>query len=283
MQKNVLNELQLNANYLSGVERKIAEEIFADPRRFTGYSLSELSEKIGVSQGSIVNFSNKFVGGGFPTLKLQIAACLSGYQREPFSVVEKTDDVKAVLRKRRENIVWALNQTETVITEAELGEIVEKLLQAKRVEIYGVYRSAVVATDFYYQLLQLGIPVSVVSDALTCAVSASMLEKGSLVFVISASGLTKEMIDAVKVAKGKGIETVCLTANGNAPLAKLCDHVLIAAASGSSVSGKDTEIRFSQMALTDTLCAYAQNKIDADGAKRYFALREILNLHNVND
>ena len=121
------------------------------------------------------------------------------------------------------------------------------------------------------------------NDVLTCAVSAAMMTEEGVAIAVSSSGRTADIIDAVKIAKERGAATVCLTAHPNSPLAKLCDDVLIAMPSGTSVSGKDSEIRIAQLVLADSICNYLQSKIDVDGKARYFDMRKILNSHNVKD
>ena len=73
MNNNVLQKINIDFDLMSQVERKIASEIISDPKKFTTYSLSELSELAQVSQGSVINFANKYASGGFPTLKLETA------------------------------------------------------------------------------------------------------------------------------------------------------------------------------------------------------------------
>lgn len=283
MNENLLVYLKENIQRLSGAERKIADVILCDPKKFLEYTLAELSLLSVVSQGSIINFSNKFANGGFPILKLKIAACLSGFEKIPFSVAEKTDGAKEVMKKTAQGFMQSLKNTLAVNDEETLERVASRILNANKVQIFGVYRSAVVATDFYYQLLELGIPVSFVSDVLTCAVSAAMLTEQSVAIAISSSGRTADIIDAVKLAKDKGAATVCLTANKNSPLAKLCDDVLLASASGNSLSGNASEICIAQLTLTDSICNYLQNKMDDDGKSHYFDMRKILNSHNVKD
>ncbi len=282
MENKILPQLKSNLEFMSAVEKKIASVILENPEKFIRYSMTELSAKAGVSQGSIINFSNKFAGGGFPVLKMEIAACLTDYDAKPFNIVEKSDGLKEVLEKTNENVLCALQNTAVLNSEETLKTVAEKILKVKKVEIYGVFRSAVVATDFYYQLLQLGISVSFVADVLTCAVSASMLDSDSLFFAVSASGQTKDVIDAVKLARANGVFVVGLTAHKDSPLAKLSDEVIIASPSGNSLSNSAAEIRFSQLAVTDALCAYIRNKLDESGG-HYFKIKDILSLHNVND
>lgn len=283
MKQTLLRELRSNLDYMSNVERRLAEVILQDPRRFVSYSLGELAELVQVSQGSIINFANKFCGGGFPALKMEVAASLPHVSDTPFSVVTDGDSLKEMLQKTTESIGDALKNTSALNDEETLRAVGDLILGAKKVEIYGIFRSAVVATDFYFQLLQLGIPATFVSDVLTCAVSASMLGEGSLVIAISSSGQTQDVIDAVRLAKANGVPVITITAHKASPLAQLADRVLIAAPSGNARSANANEVRLSQLALTDALCSYLRTRLDADGNNRYFKMNEILSSHNVKD
>ena len=283
MKQTLLRELRSNLDYMSNVERRLAEVILKDPRRFVSYSLGELAELAQVSQGSIINFANKFCGGGFPALKMEVAASLPHVSDTPFSVVTDGDSLKEMLQKTTESIGDALKNTSALNDEETLRAVGDLILGAKKVEIYGIFRSAVVATDLYFQLLQLGIPATFVSDVLTCAVSASMLGEGSLVIAISSSGQTQDVIDAVQLAKANGVPVITITAHKASPLAQLADRVLIAAPSGNARSANANEVRLSQLALTDALCSYLRTRLDADGNNRYFKMNEILSSHNVKD
>lgn len=283
MHSNLFTQLKSNIEFLSKTERKIAELIINAPDKFITYSLSELSGIAGVSQGSIINFSKKYSGGGFPALKLQIASCLYMNDDKPFSVIDSRDTIQEALTKNIEATVCAFETTSELNTEETLQSVVNRILKAKKIEIYGIYRSAAVATDFYFQLLQLGIPASFVSDILTCSVSASMLDENCLVVAISASGKTNEIIDAVKYAKAKNVPVVCLTSNKNSLLAKLSDDVLVAASSGTSVAGSGMEVRSSQLILIDTICSYLVSRLNEEEKNRYIEIKAILNSHNVSD
>lgn len=280
MSIDVLREIKANFEYMSSTEQKIAGLIIQDVKKFAFYTLAEVSELAKVSQGSVVNFANKYAGGGFSKLKIELATTLS--DKEDFLIQEnKSESLKDILEQTRNNINEGVFNSISLNDEQSLKGLADSILKAKKVEIYGIYRSAVVATDFYFQLLQLGIPANFVSDVLTCAISASMLDKGSLVVAISSSGQTQDIIDAIRIAKANGVSVACITAHKNSPLAKLCDQVVIASPSGNSNVSSQTEIRISQLAVTDAICAYLRNK--TVNVKKYFEVEEILNLHNVRD
>ena len=283
MNKNLLRNIKSNIEYMSAVERRITDVILQNPKKFTTLSLLELSKLADVSSGSIINFSNKYAGSGFAALKIEVAACATDTESQPFTNIDSADTAKDVLKITVGNINEALANTLARNEENTLMSVVELIHSAKKIEIYGIYHSAVVATDFYYQLLQLGIPATFVSDVLTCAVSASMLGEGSVVIAISCTGKTQDIINAVKLAKCNNVPVVCITADKNSPLAKLSDEVLIASPSGNSLTSSETEIRTAQLTLTDAICTYLQAKIDKTGEKNYYKMSEILNSHNIKD
>lgn len=198
MTKNIFVDLKMDYEFLTKVEKKIADLLLADPQKFITHSIAELSRVCGVSQGSINNFSKKFSSGGYAALKLRIAGRLSNYEETPFTVVD-----------------------------------------------------------------------------------ASMLSSQSLVIVISSSGRTKEILDAVEIAKKNDVPVICLTAHKSSPIATISDDVLLTAPSGISISDRSSEIRLAQLFLLDALCAYLQSIIDSSGNKRYYRLQEILNSHDV--
>jgi len=271
---NLLNQIKSNIDFLTTAERKIAQIILDNPLEFSKYSMVELSEKANVSQGTIINFSKKFAGGGYPSLKHLVAVCCDKTHTDATIRFQNNALIKTAM-----DCEESFELTVDVNAEDTLQKVAEKIANAKKVEIYGIFRSAAVATDFYYQLIEIGIPASFVSDILTCAISASMLDSESLVIAVSSSGRTKDVIDAVKNAKKNGVPVVCITSNKNSPLAKLSDYVLVACSANRS----ETEVRASQLLLTDAICSLLRADMDDDGRRKYLELKEILNSHSVND
>lgn len=279
--RHIISQLKSNMRYLSKTERKIARLIVDSPLEFSEYTMTELASIADVSHGSIINFSKKFAGGGYPELKNIVATSVK--MAELGTDNGGSGTISDELANTIKNNTDAYQLTSEINSEEVIKAVADKIRSAKKVEIYGVYRSAAVATDFYYQLIEVGIPASFVSDILTCAVSAAMLDRESLVVAISSSGKTKDILDAVKNAKENDVPVVCLTSNKNSPLARMSDYPLIASSCGNGLSGREMEIRSSQLLLTDVICSYLRHGMDAEGQKKYLRLKEILNSHSVND
>lgn len=281
MNNNIFIELKTEYEFLTAVEKSIADIILSDPKKFISYTMAELSQVSGVSQGSINNFSKKFTSSGFSALKLKVAGCISEFKEIPFAVIDKSQGIKAAMELKIEEAVTAFRNAIAINDETVLEAAAKKIMSAKKIEIYGIFQSGIVAKDLCFALIQLGIPATFVDDTLMCSVSASMLDKDSLVIAVSSTGLTKEIIDAVQIAKNNDVPIICITSNKNSLLAKMSDYILLAASSGISISDRPDEIRMTQLLLIDTICSYIRSIIDLEGKNHYYKLNEILSSHSI--
>ena len=277
----IFSEIKANIAFYSSVEKKIAESILKNPEHFIACSMGELAKELEISQGSINNFAKKLVGGGFSALKLQVARQLATYSAKTFETVEDDDGAKDVLQKTKKQIMEAFANTDELNAEETMERVAKRILHARKIDIYGIFLSGVVAENLRLQLLQLGVAVEFVEDVLLCQVSATMLTQEDLVIAVSSSGQTKDIIDTVKIAKENHVPVVAITANANSPLAKISDEVLVSASSGTNISNDMYEKQFSQLLLVNAICSYIRHFIDKDGSKQYYKLEDILASHSI--
>ena len=283
MVKHIFAQLKSEYEYLTRVEKRIADLILSNPKKFISCSMAKLSQIAEVSQGSINNFARKYSEGGFAALKLRVAGCIPEYEERPFTVVDKDCGIKGVMELKIQEAAAAFRNAWEINDGAVLERTAQRIMAASKVELYGVFQSAIVAKDFCYSLIQLGVPAVFVEDSLMSAVSASMLDSSALVIAVSSTGQTKEVLDTVAIAKSRGVPVVCLTSNKASRLAQMADEVLLAASSGMSISDRADEIRMTELLVADTLCAYMRSMIDAEGEKHYYKLRDIISSHSIKD
>ena len=279
----IYNKIQAEWEFLSKTERKIGTEILSNPEKFISLSAIELSQIAGVSQGSINNFSKKFVNSGFSELKKQLAMELGQYKSESFDAVPEDGNIKSIMQVASQNIFKAFQLTEQMNCEATLQKVADMIVKAKKIEIYGIFQSGIVANDCYHQLLQLGLPANYVTDVLMCPVSAMMLDSDSLVIAISSSGQTKDIYEAVKIAKENNVPCVCITRNPRGPIAKLCDAVLTITIGDEALSRTAGTVRMCEYYLIDAICSYIRHQMEANGKTQYFKLSQILNSHSMEE
>ncbi len=253
---------------MPSVGKRIGLFILADPQRVTQMTLRMLASEVGVAEGSIMNFTTKLGFDGYTSLKLAIARSLAQGEALIYESVTPGDSARDVMRKMRDNAQDALRATCESVTDEELMRAVELILGAKkRIEVYGIGSSAMIAEDAAFRFMKLGLPAGVVKDSYIGSVSALMMDADCLALAVSYTGRTHDLIKTVSIAKSKGAKTMCITCYADSPLAKLCDLSLIAVSGEAIVNKLSTVSRIAQMLLIDTLCEYISSK-RGDAAKQ---------------
>jgi RpiR family carbohydrate utilization transcriptional regulator len=247
-----------------------------------GCSMAEISHKCEVSQGSINNFAKKFCSGGFSAFKLQIASNLYAHSEVVFSAIDSKKGIKDAMELKIKENITAFQNTLMVNDEEQFKIAVDKIMSAEKIEIYGAFHSGIAARDFCYQLMQLGIPASYISDTLMGFVAAATLPTNGLLIAVSSTGRTKEIIEAAQIAKGNGVPIISITSK-NSPLAKISDAVLITTVSNTTISDRQNEIRLSQLLVIDTICSYIRSVIDTEGKEHYYKLVDVIGSHAIKD
>lgn len=102
------------------------------------------------------------------------------------------------------------------------ARLIVSVKMASRIYIFGVGRCGLVMRTFAVRLAQLGLPVSVVGDAVTLAASP-----GDLLLVGSGSGRTATALTIATRAREEGVTVLALTGDGKAPLAQDADEVIV--------------------------------------------------------
>lgn len=284
---NSLYYMRDNIDNMTKTERIIAAYILKNPASIVSDTLKILAKKMGVAEGSIINFSKMIGFSGFSEMKLNIAQCIT-----PVTAFDKKNDLSAgggkeLMKQLIDNVTASFRTTYDLMDENRFNEAVNLLLEAQNIEIYGFTSSAALAYDTYYRMMKLGLPVKAVTDPLICQVSALMLNKDSVVIAISASGRNHDLIRALNVAREQGVKIICITSAASSPVAKISDIAFVTGTAHmtadmiSSIDNMSNETKIVQLFLIESLCAYIatirqddallyQKKID-DIWKEYYA------------
>ena len=285
MSVDILARIKAEYEYFSRVEKSIADVILTQPEDVVTWSTSKLAQATGVSEGSVCNFSQKITDGGFYRLKVLLAGSIPQHSLSPENTpeIDPRYGVKPSMEIRIEAARIALTNTLHSNSEESLKHAADLITAAKRIEIFGLYRSGFVARDLHLQLVSLGFPASYSGDFFLQTSSAAALGKDALAIAVSNTGETGEILDIVKLAKENGAKVLSMTANRYSHLAKLSDEVLVAASGAVSVNGVADDIRLTQLLLADTLCTYLRSTMEDSLHFRSARLKEIFSSHYIKD
>ena len=107
------------------------------------------------------------------------------------------------------------------LDEEQVEALIDAIISANKVFVYGAGRSGLVAKAFAMRLMHLGINVFVVGEIITPSI-----EREDLLITISGSGETTSVVNAAKIAKNVGARVALLTTYPNSSLGRLADIVL---------------------------------------------------------
>lgn len=250
--EKTLSLIRNTISSLKKAERSVGESILQDPYNIIESTITELAEKAGVSEPTVVRFCRKIGLKGYMELRLNLArdlpAPVYGYETvadedSPVQILEKT------ITCHHEELRNALN----AIDVTRFTNAIDLLSAATQIDLYGFGGSGLVAMDAWHKFFRLGIPCNTYKDAHLHLIGASLLKPGSVVIAISIHGSAIDLIDAVKVAKKSGASIIGITGSKRTPLDRHCDVVFPLICQEPAPWVYRLTARLAQIALLDAL------------------------------
>lgn len=221
-----LGKMRAVREELSSNEKMIADFILKNSALIRDYSSQNLAAAVGVSQSSIIKFSQKLNYRGFTDLKLAIHEHVIKSDKTE-GALEKNGTVPGKMDSLPEQLYTIKN--EALLTTMELNDeprilsAVRLLETGKRIQIVALGSGSLVARNFASMLIQIGKSVIAEVDTYIQLSSVMTLGKGDVVFVISFSGQSTKMVQIAKEAKKAGVSIISLTNYNANPIRSLAD------------------------------------------------------------
>ncbi|WP_207632251.1 MurR/RpiR family transcriptional regulator [Occultella kanbiaonis] len=252
--------------------RRVAEYVLEDPRRAARTTITDLSAASGVSQTTVMRLCHELGLAGYREFRLALAAETgrsdAAAERElRTGDIAEGDDLASVIAKIAYADARAVEDTARSLSVPELEAVVEAIVTAGRVDIYGVGASGTVATDLQQKLHRIGRVAFAHADAHLALTSAALLGERDVAIGISHTGTTIDTVEALRLAGTRGATTVALTNAPGSPIARLADRVLLTAARETTFRSGATASRLAQLTVVDCVfVAIAQRTYDASQA-----------------
>lgn len=250
---SLLLKIQSIQNSLTKAERRVADAVLADPQAAVFDSVTDLAEKAGVGETTVLRFCRTLGCRGYQEFKLLLARDEVTPSRNLAQNVEESDDPATILAKVTETNARAVTQTMALLDPAIITRTVDAIARARLVQVYGVGTSGITAMDLSYKFRRIGIMVEAVPDPHYAAMSAALLGPDDVAIGISHSGSTKDTIDALKLAVEAGATTICLTAHARSPITAVSNIVLLTAPREAPLQGSSFAAKIAQIHALDVL------------------------------
>ncbi len=242
---------------LSVNDRKLADYLLADTDAARYLSSQQVAAQTGVSQSSVVKFAQKLGYKGFTALKLALSEALAT-GHEPLSIpvhnqILSDDPIKTVGEKLLTEKLAALRATLDINSEDKLQQGVELLKNARRVVIVGIGASGLVARDFSYKLMKIGMSAVAQTDMHVLLATVQAFSPQDLLLAISYSGTRREINLAAQEAHRVGAEVMAITHFSPNSLQQYADISLYTVADEKAQRSGAISSTVAQLSLTDLL------------------------------
>ena len=247
-------QIKLLYDKMGKAEKRIADWIFENPGKIISLSIVELAEQCDCGEATIVRFAKRLKLNGFQELKFSLAAENGG---SPASThITESDSAFEIYQKVCNDIYLSLEKTKGSLNESLLEEAAEKICKADKIVIFGLGNSSAIAIDASHKFMRAGLNAISYTDNHMQVIAASHLKENDIAIGISHSGSSKDVVEALKIAKEHNATTIAITNSGKSPILKQSDIVLSTSSEETKYNILALNSRIAQLAIIDTLYFY---------------------------
>ena len=180
-------------------------------------SSGEIARELYVSEATLTRFAKRCGFHGFRELRYSF----------PDTPVPSSAPLPDPSTGRVENAYQSLlERTFSSIDGKAVERIAQMLPQADKILICGIGHSGISALEYRMRLLRIGLNVEASNESHMLRIMASLLTENSMLIALSVSGTTKEIVQALQIARSKGSATVLITAAQNPAGEEYCNEIL---------------------------------------------------------
>lgn len=197
--------------------RRVAEAINSRPQIVLELTISQLARACETSETSVVRFCRTLGFTGYSPLRLQMAAELAAETAQrgtdaPYGAdILATDSLADMVAKISGSELFGIQETASSLDLVALQAVIDHILHASRVLVFGIGASNVGAQDLAQKLRRIGLVALGEHDAHSALTSAALLKPGDVAIGFSHSGRTRETIELLRIARAAGATTVAIT------------------------------------------------------------------------
>ncbi|MGM0213392.1 MurR/RpiR family transcriptional regulator [Enterococcus sp. AZ109] len=274
---SVLSHMDSMKKDMSAAEKKIYRFICENKEVIPNMTASEIAAGSGSSAPTVVRFSKKM---GFDSLTA-FKISLSAETRQPAEITGYTDvdsdeSFQSLKSKLANNAKFTINETTELFNEEAFNDACKLIESTNFCFIAGVGASRLAADDVAQKWTRLGKNIVFESDYNLLLPQLVANAKQSVLFLISNSGKTPEIIAIAETAKELHVPVIALTQFGQNRLSKLADiHLQMSRPMEAELRSAATNSIIAQF-ITIDLLFYLYISRNPKYAKKIFSTRKAI-------
>ena len=268
MTQNVFETISSQYFDLTNSEKKVADYVLGHRIDVQYMSISELAEEGEVADATISRFCRRLGLPGYNAFKLELArasmAARTGLQRAPVSPA--ADGFSALCKQVLGENISALEQTFRLVDPDQLMRAVELIERSRRVVCMGQGGSMVLAQEAWTLFSMVSSKFVYVPDSHLQINTLAVMEADEAVLYFSYSGSTRDLQDALEVARARRVPMILVSRFPKSPGGQQADVVLQCGVNESPLQPGSVSARMAQLLILDLLfqqlCSRNQDQVD---------------------
>lgn len=246
-------------------EKKVADYILQNPETAVNANVSELAEYSCVSDATVIRFCKHIGYDGYYQMKICLSRDLGRKQISDayFDNIEE-DTVVGVFQKLASNLI-AIGQN---IDQDSFHACVNLIKTCAQAHLVAVGNTSPLTQYMGFRLGRLGIKCTY-NMVPECAMNnVNLADKDDILIVVSQSGSSKQVLQAMELAKEKDLKIIAITDHECSPVSNLADYILLSSTGEPSFSYYKSYSHLRETAVIDTLLYFVKSndKIEANSA-----------------
>ncbi len=228
----------------TNTEARLADYILENKDEVINLSAHTMGEKAETSAAAVVRFAKKIGYKGFTELKIELAKDSDESKDKIDDILREKDTMEILLKKTAGYKDTVIENTYKMINVNNLKKAVETLKEARRIYIFGVGNSGIVAQDLVQKFSRINVLAMHESDSHVQLAATIGITPEDVCIAISYRGNTLEVNAATKQAKKNGATTIAITQFNKNPLGKMADIPLY-------IPSEESDIRYGAISSRD--------------------------------
>lgn len=253
----VIGNIQKKYDEIFAAERRVADFIIKNPEQAVMCNVSELAGLSNVSDATVIRMCKHIGYEGYYQMKLFLSHDLGRTQMSGISDISHSPKSAGDFFKIIANNMMLLANS---IDLQLVATCVELITKSEFVHIIAIGNTSPVSSDMAFRLGRLGIRTTTSSVPEYFLNNVSLATDKDLIIGISHSGSSKTVVQAIELARDRGIKTISICGSQNSPLSKASDISLLSPGNDKLFSEYGITSHIFEMAVVDLILYFIANR-----------------------
>ncbi len=256
-EKTVIETIKEQYDQIFSAEKKVADFILENPEMAVNANVSELANYSGVSDATVIRLCKHIGYEGYYQLKLCLSRDLGRMQVSDVDMENATGDKVSGLFSSFAADLIAIGKN---LKQNKLMECVDLIKKCKQVHIVAVGNTSPLAQYLGFRLGRLGVKCTYNMVPEYFMNHVNLADADDIVVAVCQSGSSKQVVQAMELAKEKGLKIIAITGHEYSPVSRLADYLLLSSPDEQSFNYYKSYSRLREMAVIDALLHFVMNE-----------------------